>query len=155
MGDKGWRVGSTVRLPETTEVRESGKMGGQGRVVARFGRALPWGRCARDTSTDRPGDKTPYHPRPSQTLQPKRFPSLRPGPWPAAAAAGSPGGPWAIGSPSAPPFCLPLISSILESTYYWCWMLKEKSLIASSQSHPSFILAKEMDLSCQTRLNVQ
>ena len=53
----------------------------------------PWARCARDMSTDRPSDKTPYHPRPSQTLQPRRFPSLRPGPWPAAAAAGSPVGP--------------------------------------------------------------
>lgn len=85
--------GFNIRLPEMTEVRESGKMGDQGRAVARFGRALPWGRCARDTSTDRPGDKTPYHPRPSQTLQLKRFRSLRPEPWPAAAAARSPVGP--------------------------------------------------------------
>lgn len=53
----------------------------------------PWGRCARGRSTDRPGDKMPYHPRPSQTLQRKQSLGLRPGPWSATAAAGAPVGP--------------------------------------------------------------
>lgn len=83
-------------------------MSGQGGLLARFGRALPWGRCARGRSTDRPGDKMPYHPRPSQTLQRKQSLGLRPGPWSATAAAGAPVGPGPRGSLSAPPFCLPL-----------------------------------------------
>lgn len=96
---------------QRTEVRENGGMGGQRRVVARFGPALPWGRCARGRSADRPDGKTPYHPRPNQTLQRKRFPSLRPGPWSAAAAAGAPTGPQPRGSPSASPFSFPVTAA--------------------------------------------
>lgn len=106
-------------------------MGGQGRVIARFRRALPWGRYARGRSTDRPGDKTPYHPRSSQTLQPKRSPSLRPGPWSAAAAAGAPVGPWPRGSPSAPPFC-----SLCHSSSACCCFLFRVSSAFRGQPLP-------------------